>query len=394
MIGRPWLAIFALMLLLPVGSPAAVPAEVGAPASAVGQTQAIQPAPPAPAPAPGDAEFRAAWIALAEPASKPAADRTPETAQIAREAAIVHLEAAVAAAPKNATYQTSLAYVCLTAGKYDKALAAIDRAIGLERGDPLLYLLRGQGEASLAQLNPEEVAKNIGAAMTAFSRAADLDPNNALPLLQAASVAIDVGRADLALDNLKKALSRPECRLYQLPVPEDLGPDSLSSLGLWEFAQYGHWFGLIARCKNVASYCLRLGKEAEEKGDRATAEERYQWLRRLASHVGTAEPRLFLTVATSIDMLEDAYTNLARVGKAAGSKDAEHWSGEAGVCQFGRQELLGALQSYQKASADGAITSVSQSLQAQEKLVSPIIAGIGLPIQDAPAVSPAPSHQN
>ena len=393
--GKPWGVIFVLMLILSAGLLAGVPAEAGAPASAAGETPAVQPAPPAPALAPGASEFRAAWIAFAQPVSPPeaGADRTPEATQTAREAAIPHLEAAAAAAPNNATYYASLAYVCLTAGKYDKALAAINRAIDLERGDPLLYLLRGQGEAALAQLNPEEAAGNIGAAMTAFSRAAQLDPNNALPLLQAASVAIDVGRADLALDNLKKALSRSECRFYWLPVPEDLGSGGPSSLGLWEYAQYGHWFGLIARCQNVAGYCLRLGKEAEEKGDLATAEKRYQWLRRVAGYLGTAEPRLFVTVATSIDMLEDAYSNLARVGEATGSKDTERWKGEAGICQIGRQDLFGALQSYQKDVASGAIASVYQSMQTQAKLVSPVIAGIGLTSKDAPAVPAEPRHQ-
>jgi hypothetical protein len=381
MIGKPWRVIFVLMLLLPTS----------ALASAAGETPSARRASPAPALAPGESEFRAAWIAFAEPITKPAADRTPEERQTAKEAAVSHLEAAVAAAPNNAAYHASLAYVCLTAGKYDKALTAINRAIDLKRGDPSFYLLRGQAEASLAQLKPEEAAKNIGPAMTAFSRAAELDPNNALPLLQAASVAVDVGRADLALDRLKKAVSRSECRLYRLPVPEDLGSGGVSSLSLWEYAQYGHWFGLIARCQNIAGYCLSSGKEAEGKGDLVAAEQRYRWARQVASCLGAAEPRLLITANAAIDILEEAYSSLARVAQAAGSKEAERWKGEAGICEIGRIQLLGALQSYQKDVASGAITSVYQSLQAQAKLVSPVIAGIGLPIKDAPAL-PAESR--
>ena len=56
-------------------------------------------------------------------------------------------EAAVAANPENAKYQGALAYACLTAGRYQKAKAAIDLAIDHQRKDPQLYLLRGQAEA-------------------------------------------------------------------------------------------------------------------------------------------------------------------------------------------------------------------------------------------------------
>ena len=265
------------------------------------------------------------------------------------------------------------------------ALTAINRAIDLERGDPLLYLLRGQAEAAVAQLKPEEAATLIGPAMTAFSRAAELDPQNALPLLQAASVALDVNRPALALTNLRKALARPECRLYKLPVPENLGAGSVSSLNTWEYAQYGHWSTLIARCLNVAGYCLRSGKDAEKKGDLPTARERFQWVRSIASFVGTAEPRLFVTTNAAIDMLEDAYAGLARVGKATGDKLAERWENEQDICQLGRQQLFGALQAYEGEVSSGAIATVQQSLEAQAKLVSPIIAGIGLPVADHPS---------
>ena len=348
-------------------------------------------APPSPpALSPDEAEFRAGWVAFAEPIRKPGSERTAEARQHAREAAIPHLEAAVAAAPRNATYQSSLAYICLTAGKYDKALAAINQAVDLERGDPLLYLLRGQAEAAIAQLNPEEAATRMGPAMTAFSRAAELDPKNALPLLQAASVAVDVNRADLALTNLKKALSLPECRLYRLPVPEDLGSDPASSLNTWEYAQYGHWFGLIARCQNVAGYCRRAGQEAERTGDLAAAEERYQWVRSIAKFVGAAEPPLFITSNTGIELLEDAYADLARVGKATANKEAERWEKELGICQLGREQLFGALKSYERQVSTGAIASVQQSLEAQAKLASPVIAGVGLGTVDQPPPAKKP----
>ncbi len=335
----------------------------------------------------GETEFRAGWTEFTKPVTGKPNEATPEVRQLAREAAIPHLEAAVAADPDNVAYHTALAHVCLAAGKYRKGLEAANQAIKLERGDPLLYLLRGQAEAALAQLNAEEDSRRVGRAMTAFSRAAELDPKNALPLFQAASVAIDLKRPDLVEFNLGKALSRPECRLYQIPVPEDLGDSPAASLKAWEYAQYGNWIGLVARCRNVADYLLRRGKQEEEKGELAAAADYYQKVRDIAARVGTTEPRLFITVNTAIDMLEDAYGCLARAAEAAGDEQARRWEGEKGICGIARQQLFGALKTYQDEVSAGKIGTVEQSLKRQAELVSPMIAGVGLPTGESPAAS-------
>lgn len=335
---------------------------------------AAQPAAPVPA---GQAEFRAGWMALAEPVSESLPESPAEQLQRAREAAIPHLEAAVAAAPEELAYQTSLTWAYLLAGKYQKALDTINRAIARERGDPLLYLLRGQAEAALAQLKPEEASSRIGPALVAFARAAELDPQNALPLLQAASVAVDVNSPEQAVSYLKQALSRQQCRLYRLPIPEDLGMGPAGHVKTWERLQYGFWAGLLARCRNVADFCLRTGKELEDKGELAGAEERYLWARSVASLVGRAEPRLFITVNTGIDLREDVFGHLAQVGKALGRKEAELWANEPGICEVGRQHLFGALQAYEEKLAKGEVGSVAEALELQGRLVSPVIAGVG-----------------
>ncbi len=339
-------------------------------------------------PSTGKTEYRAAWLAFTDPVHKKPSEVTLEVRQTAMEAAIPHLEAAVAANPDNVVYEESLAYVCLAAGKYQKGLDAVNAAIKLERGDPLLYLLRGQAEAAVAQQDPKEAPQHIGPAMTAFARAAELDPKNALPLLQAASVAVDLERPDLVDSNLTKALSLPKCVLYRIPVPEDLGDSAADSLKVWEYAQYGHWIGLLARCRNVADDCLRRGKQEEDKGNLAAAAEHYQKVREIAVHLGTIEPRLFITVNMAIDMLQDAYRNLARVDKAMGNEDAQRWEGEAGICNIGRQQLFGALKTYQNEVSSGSITTVEESLKRQAELVAPVIAGIGLPVGKPSAAAP------
>jgi len=265
------------------------------------------------APPRGDAEYRAAWKAFAAPAGDPSLSGSLEARQQARLAAIPSMEAAAAADPGSLTYLESLGYIYLSAGQYDKARTAIDHAIERRRDLPLLYLLRGQAEAALAQMDPPRAGEQIGPAITALERAAQLDPTNALPLLQAASVAIDLNRPDLALPRIRQALERPNLKLYRLSVPTDLGPDPGASVRAWQYSQLEHWLGLISRCQNVAAFCFRLGAEEDKNSNLAAAEERFQWALQVGRLVGGSEPSLFIAVAPALDVMEDGYRGLARV---------------------------------------------------------------------------------
>lgn len=378
-------------------------------ATAAGLPAAAVPKPASQVPRKGDAEFRAAWVAFAAPAADPEKSRSLEARQQACMAAIPGIEAAVAADPGDPLYLESLAYVCLSAAQNQKGKEAVDKAIAVKRDRPLLYMLRGQAEAVLAQMDPPKAGERIGPSLAAFDRAAHLDPMNSLPLFQGASVAFDVNRPDLALPRVKQALERPGATLYRLAVPEDLGPDKGTSLRTWQYVQLGQWFEVLARCRNVGKSLLSLASKAEAGGDLATAEQRSLQALQVGRQVGEMQPHMFITVWTAQDMMADAYdnlvrlgeerlgmfgafyrvlaillgmghayTDLARLGQWANAPDLARWHGEAGVIQFARGELAGALKAFLKEVTKNTEPTVDWALEMEAKSVAPVIAGMGL----------------
>jgi hypothetical protein len=261
----------------------------------------------------GEADFRAGWNAFAAPAADPEKARSLEARQQARMAAIPLLEAAIAAGPSNWAYRESLAYVCLSAGQYEKAKAAIDKAIEMKRDRPVLYMLRGQAEAALAQMDPPTAAERIGPAITAFDRAAELDQSNALPLLQAASVAFDVNRSDLALPRIQKALQRPGAMLYALDVPTNLSDQPGLSIRAWQYMQLGHWYELLARFRNVSTSLLGRGQKLEQANDLGGADGNYRQSLQVGRLIGGMRPHLFINVAAAVDVMYDSYQALSGV---------------------------------------------------------------------------------
>ena len=326
----------------------------------------------------GESEFRAAWIAFTAPSQGPAESRTPDTRQQARIAALGHIEAAVRTEPSNAAYQTSLAYICLAAGDYARAKEASTRAVELEPHGPLPHLLRGQAEAALAQTEPERAAERIGPSLEAFDRAARLDPINALPLLEGAGVAFEVGRNDLARARIDQALARTKIVLYRLPIPFDLHEERAASVKAWQYAQYGQWLELLRRCQNASRGLLRFGAGKLQAGEVEAAEEHSRKALAVGRLAGMAEPNVIITVNAGINMLEDAYVGLLQVAEAQESREAERWSGELGVLQVGRAQLYGVLQAYTEALENSPPESVEGMLKAEAKQVEGILLGIGL----------------
>jgi tetratricopeptide (TPR) repeat protein len=356
-----------------------------------GSARAAKPA--APKARPGEAEFRAGWLAYAAPENKSKANAT-QGLFAGPLRAIPHFDAAVAADPTNVASLTALSYMSYGAAEYGKSKEMIDRAIARERRDPLLYLLRGQVEAAVAQMDPVKAGKNIGKAMEGFDRAAVLDPDNALPLLQGASVALDVDRLDLALPRLKQALARPTCHLYQLPVPTDLLSVQGDALRVWEQLQMGLWGSLLTRGRNVSSVLVRLGLQEEKAGRLEPAREDYLQAMRVARQIGRTAPPLFITVGTALDMLDSAYAGLWRVAKtrqaeaeARGKEDpevvpwqrqVERWEGEMGILEIGRGELQGAVQAYFKDIGKTPPTSAEALLKVESDHVLRVYRGVGL----------------
>jgi tetratricopeptide (TPR) repeat protein len=350
----------------------------------------------APGPPKGEAEYREGWLALVAPSRDAKQANSLEARQKARMEAVSHLEAAAAADPQNAKYQASLAYISLLAGRYSQAKQAIDLAIDRERRDPLFYLLRGQAEAALAMMDPATASKEIGKAMDAFDRAGQLDPKNALPVLQAVSVALDVDRLDLAGPRLKQALARPESRLYQLAVPTDLVPARPDALRLWETIQMMCWGDLLARGRNVSEVLLRLGSQEEMKGNLSAAESYYRDAYRVAKKAGRTQPRVLLSVGTAIDTLDHVYFALARVAKAQQDPAAERWEGERGVLSLCRTELERAVGAYFADLKANPPDSVEAMLARESQACKKAYDGAGMelpePAASGPPAAPKPAE--
>jgi tetratricopeptide (TPR) repeat protein len=310
----------------------------------------------------GDEDFRAAWKAFAAPVSDPEKVKSMEVRQEARMAAIPLMEAAVAADPNNWTYQESLGYLCLTAGKYDKAKTVIDRAIRIKGDRPLLYMLRGQAEAALAQMNPPEAGKNIQPAIDAFDRAGRADKLNALPLLQGASVAFDVDRHDLAVAMIKEGLQRPGCMLYTLMVPTDLFEDKGESVRAWQYVQLGHWYGLLARFRNDSRVLLKRGAYYQQKPDLGQADQQYRWALQIGRMIGAMQPNLFINVAAAADIMEDAYRGLAQVAAVSIIREAVKAAGQPESTDYpeSARALIRGLFVYTKATPEQAASAYSK----------------------------------
>jgi len=330
---------------------------------------------------------------------------TPEDYRKARDLAVSHMSRAAEADPKNVTYQASLSYWAYASIQYDKAKDAADAALARERRDPLLYVLRGQAEAALVMLDPVKAGGNIGKAMTAFDRAAELDPQNALPVLQAVSVALDVDRLDLVQPRLKQALSRPACRLYRLSIPADLQTGKAESLRTWEQLQMGLWSGLLARCQNVSTRLLRFGRQEEKEGKLDAAEANYRQALAVSRLVGRAEPHLLITLGVAMDMLDPTYAALSRfaaarqqeaeakgdaVAAARWKGEVEHWQGEAGILVIGRAELEADVTRYFEAVAKTPPATPEEMLKIESQTIERAYLGVGLGEKE-PAKAPAPA---
>jgi hypothetical protein len=161
---------------------------------------------------------------------------------------------------------------------------------------------------------------------------------------------------------------------------------------MWQYVQLGQWQQLIARCVNVERALFALGamkesaaKAAEESGaaeqratELAAADELYRQALGVARAVGSAQPNLFITVSTGIDLMEDAYAALLRTALATGSAEAQKWDGESGVVAIGRQYLYGALKRYEKRRSEDPPPSIPELLELEAELVRETVLGIGL----------------
>jgi tetratricopeptide (TPR) repeat protein len=352
-----------------------------------------------------EVEFRAGWTTMATPTTA-AGQSKLEAYQGALTKTIEHFEAAVEARPKHTDYRTALVYAYLAAGKYQRAYEEVGTAIARNRADPLLYLLRAQAQAALTYVDHDHRGEWFRDALQSFEDAAALDPENALAPLQAASVAYDADQNETAMKKLEQALVRPGITLYRLPIPGDLGADRGESLKLWQAIQLRQWWEIVNRGQNVAQKLVKSGEAYEQAAARAmegegeggesgglsedarsylqTAEERYRTALEVGRQIGNTRPNLVITVNSALNIMQDAYVHLARVGRRLRSPDVQRWEGEAGVVQIGRQYLLRALTAYQESLEAQPPASIDDLLKLEGGQVAGTMLGVALSPAEEP----------
>ncbi|MCJ7751991.1 MAG: hypothetical protein MUQ65_12990, partial [Armatimonadetes bacterium] len=324
----------------------------------------------------GEAEFRAGWLAVVAPRQGTQTGNALQARQEALLSAIPHFEAAVAAEPDNADYRTALVYAELAAGKYQQASDAVSEAIARKKDSPLLYLLRAQADAALAHMDPETAPGKAEKVIQSFEDAAHLDPSNSLYALQAASVAFDAGRGELALKKIEEALQLPGITLYRLPIPGDLDPNRTTAIQMWQHVQMSQWSELLARCQNAARMTSKLSKDKLDAGELDAAEALLTQALEIGRQIGNAKPNLFISVNSALNVMHDAYAGLAAVAKAKQDPAEENrWTGEGGVLIVARQDLFAAVQRYVKLFNEEPPASIDDLIQEEAEQVAHTMLG-------------------
>ncbi len=178
--------------------------------------------------------------------------------------------------------------------------------------------------------------------------------------------------------------------LHRLPIPGDLDPDPTTSIRMWQRAQMSQWSELLARCQNAARMISKLGREKAESGDLDGAEALFRQALEIGRHMGNAKPNLFISVNAALNVMEDAYLNLARVAHAKQDPEEQRWAGEAGVLGIGRQELFVGLQHYLKLIEEAPPASLDDLLREEAEYVARTMLGVGL----SPTAKPKPQGKS
>jgi hypothetical protein len=262
-----------------------------------------------------ESELRSAWLAYAKPAISPQDFPTAFHLRQARQTAISILQASPD--QKDPELQEALGYFLLRDYQYHKAQVAFEAAIKRRGQEPRLRYFLAVTKAILLTSNPDTMSQQSKAVIEEFQKAAKAEPQNALPLLQAASVAFDADRPDLSLPLVTEALAKPGFYLYRLPIPSDLVPDKASATAAWWGVESELWGEIINRAANSARGLLAAGNRAALKKDSAKAQELYQQAEAVGHLLTQTTPALAAGLATGLEAERQA---LLAQGEAAGTQ--------------------------------------------------------------------------
>jgi len=249
-------------------------------------------------------ELRAAWLAYAKPAISPQDYPTAFHLRRARENAIAVLQASPD--QKDSELQEALGYFLLRDYQYHKAQVAFEAAIKRRGQEPRLRYFLAVTKAILLTSNPDTMPEQSKTVIEEFQKASKAEPQNALPLLQAASVAFDADRPDLALPLVTEALAKPGFYLYRLPVPSDLVPDGPQATAAWGMVESELWGEIINRATNCARGLMREGNRLSLRKETAAAQELYQKSEAIGQMLTRTTPPLASSLAAGLEVERQA----------------------------------------------------------------------------------------
>jgi Tfp pilus assembly protein PilF len=244
-----------------------------------------------------------AWAAYCAPALDPASYPTQADIQRARQTAIALLEQADR---KDATARKSLGYFYLRNYQYIKAKEQFEAGIKRDGKDPVMKYLLAQTKSVLLLAEPDTMREQCKEPIEEFRRAAAREPDNALPLLQSASVAFDCGRPDLALNIVTEALKRPAYRLYSLPVPTDLSDDPVKATKAWWWAQSELWTDTINRTSNCVRWLVQYADRAYKSRAIADSDKLYNQAAQAGALMCKATPPLASATSAGLEAQRQA----------------------------------------------------------------------------------------
>lgn len=258
-----------------------------------------------------------AWTVFAAPVLDPAAYGSTMDHHRARVQAIAAIGDG---AEKNARLSEALGYFYLRDFQYLKAKDMFEAAAKRSR-EPRIRFLLAQTKAILLLAEPEKRGEQCKEPIGEFRKAANQEPDNAVPLLQAASVAFDCNRTDLALPLITEAIKRPACRLYTADVPEDLAADPAKAAAAWYWVQSALWNDAISRVSNCARWLIQLGDRASIAGEKARARMLYQQAVEVGGLLTRCSPPLGVACAAGLEAQKQALT--AQTGPSGGPTPEE-----------------------------------------------------------------------
>ena len=311
-----------------------------------------------------------AWRAFVQPAVTPEQYTATYHYHQARERAINPL-VAIPPGKRSMPEVTALGYFHLRDFQYNNARDSFEYALKHNNKDPLLRYLFASTKAILLVTEPEKMQEQGKGVIEEFKRLSGRDPNNAMPLIQAASVAFDCNRIDLALPLINEALKKPEFRFYQVPLPDKLDESPVQSAKAWWWVQAELWNEMVSRTANCTRGLLQRASRHSLAGDPKRADELYQQAVQVAALLTRTSPANADAAFTGLEL--ERQTLLAQSTSPGVSQPP---AGQLAKIEAAQRELERKWRELQAQEQAQPPVSVEERLAHQKSLLEAALAGL------------------